>query len=158
MPATLATEILEFCHDHERKLYRAALDTIAQARKVRPVFLERQPRTERYPAMISSLSRPAMHQAADSLLRTWLLKRHSALLVDFLNGLGIQHENGVVENLPKTVDDTVLRQAVDTLLAKHPRDAIAVYLHAFNAMNGESWANLEQLLQTEPRLSLKLDA
>ena len=73
MPASLATSILEFTHDNERKLYRAALEAIAQSRKVRAVFLERQPRNERYTAMIASLGRPALHEAADSLLRNWLL-------------------------------------------------------------------------------------
>src|SRR5690349_21469762 len=59
MPATLAAEILEFNHTNDKKLYRAAVDAIAQARKLRPVFLERQPPAERYATMTASLSRPA---------------------------------------------------------------------------------------------------
>src|SRR5438093_4499086 len=158
MPATLATEILEFNHTNDRKLYRAALDAIAQSRRVRSVFLERQPRTERHTAMISSLSRPALATAADSLLRNWLLKKHTALLVDFLDALAIKHEKGVVEELPKSVDDAALKNAVETLLAKHPPEAVAVYLHAFNFMNAERWTNLENVLQTEPQLKLPREA
>ena len=158
MPATLATDILEFSHANDKALYRAVLDAIAQSRKVRPVFLERQPRAERYPAMITSLSRPALTMAADSLLRNWLLKKHTALLVDFLDALGIKHEKGVVDELPKSVDDAALRAAVETLLTKHPPEPVAVYLHAFNFMNAERWTNLENVLQTEPRLKLKREA
>ena len=33
---------------------------------------------------------------ASTLLRTWLVKRHKDMLVDFLNALGIKHEDGVV--------------------------------------------------------------
>ena len=155
MPSALAVDILEFSHANDKKLYRAALDAIAQARKVRPVFLERQPRVERHVTMTESLGRPALALAADSLLRNWLLKKHTALLTDFLDALHIQHEKGVVENLPKSVDDLALKTAVEMLLAKHPAGAVAVYLHAFNSMNAESWSNLEALLQSEPRLALK---
>ena len=155
MPATLAADILEFNHASDKKLYRAALDNVAAARKVRPVFLERQPRQERHDAMTASLGRSSLALAADSLLRNWLLKKHTTLLTDFLDALGIKHDKGVVEELPKSVDDGTLKGAVETLLGKHAPEAVAVYLHAFNSMNAESWANLDAILQAEPRLKLK---
>ena len=158
MPATLVGDIIEFNHTSEKKLYRAALEAVAQARKVRPVFLDRQPRDERLAAMAASLTRPALAVAADTLIRTWLLKKHTALLTDFLDALNIKHEQGVVEELPKSVDDGVLKLAVEALLAKHPAEAVSVYLHAFNSMNAESWANLDTLLQAEPRLKLRREA
>ena len=155
MPATLAADILEFNHTSDKKLYRAALDNVAAARKVRSIFLERQPRAERHAAMMASLGRPGLALAADSLLRNWLLKKHTAILTDFLDALGIRHENGVVEELPKTVDDGALKGAVETVLGKHPAEAVAIYLHAFNSMNAESWANLDAILQADPRLKLR---
>jgi hypothetical protein len=158
MPAALAADILEFNHANDKKLYRAALENVAAARKVRAVFLERQPRPERHAAIIASLSRSGLALAADSLLRNWLVKKHAAVLADFLDALGIKHQQGVVEELPKAVEDGALKAAVETLLGRHPHDVVAVYLHAFNSMNAESWANLETLLQAEPRLGLKRGA
>ena len=152
MPRSLAEDILEYSHLKEKALYRAAVEAVAKARKVRPVFLDRQPRNERLEALIGSLSRPALEMAADGLIRSWLLKKHPALLIDFMDALAIQHENGVVNELPKTVDDVKLRNAVEAILAKHPADVVATYLNAFNGMNGENWGNLETLLKTEPRL------
>jgi hypothetical protein len=154
MSPGLATEILDFNHGQDRPIYRGALDAVAQARKLRAVFLERQPRGERQALMIESLSRPNLAMAADTLLRNWLLKQQTKVLVDFLDALQIKHEKGVVEELPTTVEDAALRQAVDQLLTKHPPEVVAVYLHAFNVMNAESWGNLETLLQEEPRLRL----
>lgn len=154
MPVSLASDIIEFSHTSDKKLYRAALDAVAQARKVRPVFLERQPPAERNATIAGSLGRPALAIAADTLIRNWLLKKHTTLLVDFLDALNIKHEQGVVEDLPKSVEDAALKTAVETLLAKHPAEAVSVYLHAFNSMNAESWANLDVLLQSEPRLRL----
>jgi len=135
MPASLAADIFEFNHTADKRIYRAALDAVAQVRRIRSVFLERLPRNERHEMLKTSLSRPALYLAADGLIRNWLLKKHASLLVDFLDALNIKHEKGVVEDLPKTVEDAALRTAVETLLAKHPHDAVAVYLHAFNSMN-----------------------
>jgi hypothetical protein len=91
---------------------------------------------------------------AGSLIRTWLLKKHKVMLVDFLNSLGIKNEEGVVDNLPGTMDDAKLKSAVETLLAKYPPEAVAVYLNAFNDMNEANWANLKSILESDPRLQL----
>src|SRR5262249_39205437 len=135
--------------------YRAVLEAVAQSRKVRAVFLERQPRGQRHATVVESLTRPALEVAADNLLRNWLLKRQTALLIDFLDALGLKHEKGVVESLPKEVDDATLQKAVEALLAKHPPAVVAIYLHAFNGMNGENWANLDKLIASDPRLALR---
>jgi hypothetical protein len=158
MPSALALDVLEFNHSNDKKLYRAALDAVAAARKLRSVFLERQPWQERYAMMVASLGRPTLGVAADSLLRNWLLKKYTAILTDFLDALQIKHDKGVVEELPKSVEDGALKKAVEILLAKHPAEPVAVYLHAFNSMNAESWANLDALLQSEPRLKLERGA
>jgi hypothetical protein len=155
MPSPLATDVLEFAFAKEKQLYRAAIQAVAEARKVRPVFLERQPRLERHPLMVMVLSRAPLEPVSDNLLRTWLLKKHPALLKDFLDALKIPHEDGVVENLPESVDEGALRAAIEQLLAKHPPELVAVYLHAFNHMNESKWTGLETLLQNEPRLQLK---
>ena len=152
MPRSLAEDILDFAHSQEKAIYRGAIDAVAAARKVRPVFLERQSRTARYDLMVTSLSRPGLEVAADGLIRNWLLKKHPGLLAAFMDALGIQHENGVVNDLPKSVDDARLRNAVEAILVAHPAEVVTVYLNAFNGMNGESWSNLEALLKTEPRL------
>jgi hypothetical protein len=154
MPRSLAADILEYVHDTEKNLYRAALDAVAQSRKLRTVFLERQPRVQRQAIILESLARPALSASADSLLLHWLVKKQSAILIDFLDVLGIKHQRGVVENLPASVEDAALKSAVDSLLAKHPPQVVAVYLHAFNSMNGPNWTNLNNLIASEPRLKM----
>jgi hypothetical protein len=154
MSPALASEILNFTFESEKPTYRAILQAVAEAKKLRPVFLERQSRTERNTTILSSLTRPNLDVAAGTLLRTWLVKKHSTMLVDFLNALEIPNENGVVEDLPKSVDDAKLKSAVDVLLAKHPSEAVSVYLNAFNAMNEAHWPNLKTLLEADSRLQL----
>lgn len=157
MPQALAAEIFEFNITTDRNLYRAALDAVAQSRKVRAVFLERQPRVERHVIMAHALSRPALNLVASNLLSNWLLKKQTALLKDFLDALKIPHENGVVETLPPSVEEADLNAAVETLLAKYPADVTALYLHAFNHLNEARWPHLEKLLREDARLQLKRD-
>jgi len=154
MPLDLAMDILEYAHTNEKQMYRTALAAVAQARKVRPVFLDRQSRPERFLNMIATLSKPPLVLAANSLISTWLLKKQAPMLAAFLDALGIKHESGVVESLPGTVDDEALRAAVEKLLAGFPPQTVALYLHAFNDMNEAKWANLDALLAQDPRLKL----
>ena len=156
MPPALALDILEYSHANEMKLYRASLDAVAQARKLRRVFLERQPRAEQHALLLTCLGRPQFALAADTLLRYWLLKKHVAVVTGFLDALGIQHEEGAVTDLPKSVEDTALKNAVEALLAKHPHEIVAVYLTAFNSMNGQTWPNLDTMLKEDPRLKVEV--
>jgi hypothetical protein len=155
MSPQLALEILLYSYESDKPLYHATVAAVAQARHVRPVFLERQPRTQRHTAMLGTLARPALEPAAANLIRTWLLKKHNAMLVDFLNSLGIPHKEGVVEeNLPDAMDEAKLRAAVDALLAKYSPEVVAVYLNAFAEMNEVEWPSLKAILESDKRVQL----
>ena len=155
MPQALASRILEEMSGEDKAFYRGVLDGVAQARKVRLVYLERQPRTDRHALVAATLARPSMEPAAANVLRTWFLKKQNQLLIDFLDALGITHEKGVVEDLPEKVEDAKVRAAVETLLGKHPPDVVALYLHSFLHLNDVHWHNLEEMLFEDPRLELK---
>lgn len=154
MSPALAGDILSFVFESDKPGYRATLAAVADAKKVRPVFLERQPRAERHASMIAALSRPNLDAAAGGLIRAWLVQKHKAMLVDYLNALGIENNEGVVDGLPEGMDDEKLKAAVELLLAKYPHETVAVYLNAFNDLNGANWPNLKTLLETDARLQL----
>ena len=154
MSANLAQEILTYAHESDKALYRATLGAVAEARKVRPVFLERQPRTQQHATMLATLTRPALDLATANLIRTWLLKKYNGMLCDFLDALGIAHKEGVVDDLPATIDDAKLQAAVEALLAKYPAEPVAVYLHAFTEMNEVNWPLLKSMLESDKRLQL----
>ena len=154
MSPSLALEILTFAYETDKPLYRSTLGAVAEARKLRAVFLERQPRTQRHAAMLTTLTKPALELITANLIRTWLLNKYKGMLVDFLDSLGIQHKDGVVDDLPKSMEDARLQAAVEALLNKYPPEVIAVYLNAFNEMNEVEWANLKRMLETDKRLQL----
>ena len=154
MSPALATDILQFTFDSDKPAYKATLSAVAQAKHVRPVFLERQPREARHLAMLTALTKPQLDAAAAALLRAWLVKKHKAMLADFLNALDIPNEDGVVEDLPSAPEDAKLKAAVEVLLGKYVHEVVAVYLNAFNDMNTANWPNLKAMLENDARLQL----
>ena len=122
--------------------------------RMRPVFMERQSKPQRHAAMLETLVKPSLELVSGNLIRTWLVKKHRSMLVDFLNTLEIKNEEGVVEDLPASVDDAKLQAAINVLLGKYPAEAVAVYLNAFNDMNEANWPNLKALLEGDARLQL----
>jgi hypothetical protein len=154
MSPVLATEIIEQTFGTNKELYRATLAAVAEARRVRPAFLERKPRVDRHRDMVDMLSRPRMNVAASGLIRGWLMKNETTMLADFLDALGIEHKEGAVDDLPEQVEDDKLKAAVEMLLSKYSPEKVAIYLHAFNEMNEVRWSNLASILEAESRLQL----
>ena len=154
MSPKLGLEIVTYTLESDKALYRTLLAAVAEARKVRPVFLERQPKAQRHMDMLATLAKPGLEMVTANLIRSWLLKKYKAMLCDFLDALGIAHKDGVVDDLPATIDETKLRSAVDLLLGKYPREVVAVYLHAFQEMNEVEWPNLKTMLESDKRLEL----
>lgn len=154
MSPALANDILGYIFESDKPTYKATMNAIAEARKVRPVFLERQPRLQRHALMMATLARPGSEMIAGGILRAWLMQKQNAMLTDFLDALGLPHDKGVVENLPDAMADDKLKAAVETLLAKYPAEVVALYLNAFNGMNEANWANLKAMLESDSRLQL----
>src|SRR5438046_1622219 len=83
MSPKLAQEIITYAYESDKPLYKATLQAVADARKVRYVFMERQPRPDRHNAMVATLSKPSLELVTSNLLRTWLLKKYKGMLVDW---------------------------------------------------------------------------
>jgi len=152
MSPKMANQILEDTQANNREVYRALVASMAEAQKMRPVFIGRQPKERRHKNFVQILSRIGAEEHAGNLIRGWLFKEHKDVLTDFLGKLGIEHEEGMVDDLPDSIDDAKLNEAVDLLLDKHDQELVAVYLTAFNASNENRWDNLDTLLADDERL------
>lgn len=154
MSPELSKQILGDTYTNDKPLYKLTLAAVADAKKVRPAFYEKKARVERDTDMLSMLSRPRLEETGANLLRGWLMKTQTPLLIDFLNALGLKHKNGVVDDFPPTLEDAKLKKAVDEVLAKHPKEVVIVYLNAFGNMNEAGWPNLNEMLEKDERLQL----
>ena len=155
MSPVVGSQLFAYLQEHEKALYKASLETLAKQRKLRPVFVERKPRDDRYAWLQSVIGKAQNDGVAVHLLQIWLVGAHTKLLCDFLDALGIAHdENGTIESLPPAPPKAALTKAVETLLAQHEAAVVAVYLHAFQAMDDNGWSTLEELLAEDARLKL----
>jgi hypothetical protein len=154
MSPELANEILDDTFKEDKQVYKAISGEVAAALKLRPVFFEQKPRGERNKIILDMLTRPRMQASAATLLRGWLVKTESAMLADFLDTIGIEHKNGVVEDFPEKVDEAKVNAAIDKLLEKYPQEKVLVYLNSFSAMNDAPWEALTNRLKEDKRLQL----
>jgi predicted transcriptional regulator len=156
MPAASAAQIFTHIGEKEKNLLKATVDTLASQRKLRPIFVERKPKNERFAWLQEALSRKQNENIAAQLLQIWLVGAHSKLLCDFLDGFGIAHDDhGTIEELPPAPEKAKVAEVVSGLLEKHDPATVAIYLHAFQATDENGgWNTLEEVLAEDSRLKL----
>ena len=158
MPSAMAQGIFAFLHEHQKPLYKATVDTLAKSRKLRPVFIEKKPRTQQHAWLVEQLSKRLNDETAAHVLQLWLVGAHKSLLCDFLDGFGIAHdENGTVEILPEAPQKADLVRVIDSLRPRYDATLLAVYLNTFQSLDYEGWPSLDALIQEDPTLQLKGD-
>jgi hypothetical protein len=154
-PTEVVNEIFAYLHEHEKGVYRAIIQNIATQRKLRPVFIERKPRTERHEWLRQALSRKPADDVAAQTLQIWLLGAQKDLICQFLDALEIAHDGkGFVDALPPEPPREKLKAAVDHLLESHRPEIVAVYLNLFQTMDDAGWKGLEEILTTDARLKI----
>ncbi len=155
MPSSMAHGLFAFLHEHQKPLYRATLETLAKARKLRPVFLEKKPRSEQHAWLVDQLRKRINNDTAAHVLQLWLVGAHKNLLCDFLDGFNIAHdENGTVEVLPPAPATADLVRVIDSLRARYEPQLLAVYLNTFQSLDSEGWSTLTTLIQQDHSLQL----
>lgn len=149
-------EVLGHLQRSARPTFRVALETLAGQQRLRPVFIERKPRAERYAWLGRALARPGNDAIAANVLQMWLVGAQVPLLCDFLDSLGIPHDGkGSIEDLPACPEPARLRAAVDAVLAKgHAPEHVGVYLRCFTGMDPAGWAPLAEMVAGDERLRL----
>jgi hypothetical protein len=151
----LSNEIFAYLLEFEKPVYKAMIQNIASRRKLRPVFIERKPKNERHHWLQQALSLKSADDISMQLLQIWLLGAQREMICEFLDYLGIEHDGkGVVENLPAEPPQEKLNETITRMLEKRPPEVVAVYLHAFQAMDEKGWSVLDETLVKDARVSL----
>jgi len=151
----MAQGIFAFLHEQQKPLYKATLETLAKTRKLRPVFIEKKPRTEQHSWLVEQLRKRINNDTAAHVLQIWLVGAHKTLLCDFLDGFGIAHdENGTVEILPEAPSNAELVKVIDSLRTRYDSTLLAVYLNTFQSLDYEGWPTLDALIRQDPTLQL----
>lgn len=151
----LGRTLFQNLRDDHRDAYKGVLVSLAAKRRLRPVFLQRKPVPQQIDWLYKTCQLRPVNDLAENTLQVWLLKSQKAMLVQFLDQLGVEHdENGTVEDLPETLDDKKLQAAIDSLLKDFPAEPVSLYLNVFQLQRSGGWDNLKKLLESDPRLLL----
>ena len=115
---------------------------LAQRLKARPVFVKRLPLEKK--AAYLSREMAANPHLWDAVMTAYHFAGHRSMLTDFLESVGIAHENGHYETsgLTEPPNAETLENAVRQLLEKYRKLDVVVYLGALVIQDGMFWANL----------------
>ena len=148
-----AAGIFQRLYENDHKAYRAAIQVLANRRRLRPVVLDRKPRPERHAWMRREMDRAVNNDAGTEILQSWILGAYQPMVCQFLDELAVPHDgNGLLETLPAEPPADKIRAAIDHLFAGFPADAVFAYLHLFAAMDITEWPTLPQILTNDSRL------
>jgi hypothetical protein len=150
----LQNEIITHLDKEHRPAYRMVLASLAQQRRLRPIFVEKKQRPEQHKFIHEQLRVLANNGVTEQVLQLWLLKSQQAMLKAFLDAVGIEHKDGEVETLPEEISEDKAKAGIDTLLADYPAERVAVYLHMFQMQRPEGWTGLTNAMAAESKLQL----
>lgn len=148
--------MLDWFRAHDRNVYKSAVATLAQARKLRAIFVQRKSLQDQYAWILKTLQSKACDTIGEHLVQAWLMAGNKEMLAAFCDIVGIAHngEGSVTGDLPAEIDAAKLDAAVDELLGRFDPKVVTVYLRVFNLQKPGGWPTLEAKLAGDPRLVL----
>ncbi|MCW1884315.1 hypothetical protein OKA04_06200 [Luteolibacter flavescens] len=152
----LATQMLDWFREHDRNIYKSAVATLAQSKKLRLVFVQKKPLPEQYAWILKTLRSKQSDTIGEHLLQAWFMAGNQDLLAQFCDAMGIEHDGkgSVTGDLPAELDAAKLDGAVDTLVAAHDPKLVTLYLYVFNLQRAGGWDTLTAKLASDSRLVL----
>jgi hypothetical protein len=124
-----------------------ALGATAQAFRLRPQFLRRQPVLRQAEWMRRALGRTVGAPLAEEVLATYFLEHHLDLLKEWLDLIGIAHEDGQIQ---EEVLASPGKEKIDAAVAKFRQgdqpERRELLLRAFAAQSAVDWPELEALV------------
>jgi hypothetical protein len=129
-------------------VFAQALGAACVALRARPVYLRRLPFEKRCEAIRRALARVTADAVAAEVLAGYFLECRKPLLVEWLDGVGLAHAEGVLEaDAPPPPADAKLRAAVKKFLGADDDPDRRLLLRAFSAQEAIEWPALDALLE-----------
>lgn len=143
MPADRRTAAAEafWNEDEPAENQVEAIVAIAQRLKFRPKSVATLPRDKKVRYLASTLS--VSDTVASRLLVTYHLARQRGMMGQFLDKLGIKHEEGLIaeDDVPRP-DKARLAEAARQLTAEFPADDVSLYFSTLVSQDPETWETL----------------
>ena len=142
-PAERAAAAAAFFKEPPQELLGAALGAVVRARKLRPQVARSLP-PESLARILASVIDPGEALSAALLVGLHLNDRR-AMLVTFLDAVGLPHEDGLLkEDDPGgPLDEERARAGLQALREKWPEEQVQIYLNTLWLQDHERWAVLD---------------
>jgi hypothetical protein len=139
-----ATRFMKTLADEVPTMFNQALMAASAAMKARPVYLKRQPFEKRAAAVRRALSRVSANPVADEVLAVYFLDCKKALLTEWLDLLGLEHEDGTLKDeTPVAPPDGKLTESIEKYLGADDDADRGLLLRAFAAQEAVEWPTLD---------------
>ncbi len=145
--------LLESLREGAPAVYTQALAAASAWLRARPRFVLKQSPEKRAKLVRQALARFSTSLVAEEVLAAYFLQVKKPLLVEWLDAIGLEHEDGALsDEAPPEPPRGVLEQAVAAYRAK-PDDAAdrKLLLEAFAAQSAIDWPTLEELIAAPAR-------
>jgi len=127
--------------------FTQALAGAAAAMNSRPQYLLKQPMTKRVAAVRRALSRVAAKALAEEILAVYFLECRKELLTQWLDQVGLEHEDGVLEDSePKSPGGEKLKKDVGAFRGQDDDPDRELLLRAFASQSAIDWPDLDALI------------
>ena len=152
----IVTQMLDWFRSNDRNVYKSAVATLAGARKLRPVFIQKKSLADQYAWIHKTLKLNACDTIGEHLMQAFLMAGQQSMLAMFCDGMGIPHDGkgSVVGDLPKKLDPERLNTTIDRLVGLFDPKLLTLYLRCFNLQLPGGWPELSEKLSTDERLVL----
>lgn len=152
----LITDLFTWLRTEEKDLYKNTVASLAQDRKLRPVFIQKKSLPDQYAWLHKTLKLKSTDMMGEHLFQLFFMKGNEELLVTFCDAMGIEHDGkGSVEGeLPEKLDADKTKGAVDALLDKFDAKLVTAYLYVFNLQTEGGWDSITAILESDDRLKL----
>ena len=128
-------------------MFSQAVHAAAVATNSRPRFLLKQPMPKRVAAVRRALARVASGPIAEEVLAVYFLECRKEMLVEWLDAIGLEHEDGILEaSAPPSPEQAQLEKAVAEFRGRDADPDRGLLLRAFAAQSAIDWPALDSML------------
>lgn len=135
--------------DNLKPLYKQLENVAAGTLRLRPVYLGKQPFDRRCELIRKALSLKVNADAAAEILPAFFMERYAKDVIELLDLLGVEHEEGVLkgEAPPKAPTDAKLKTAVNKFRKGGENPVLReLLLKTFASQSAVDWPALDALL------------
>ena len=141
-------QIMEKIAEQSPEAVKQTVAAAAIALKFRPQFLLKQPLAMRVSSVRRALSRTSSNALAEELLAVYFLKCRLDLLGEWLDLLGLEHEEGILKaEVLTSPAESELKEKVAKFRAASSDEDRELLLQAFAAQTAIDWPALDAMIE-----------